>query len=123
MREAIERYQPLVGLHGHIHESGGRFRIGRTQTFNPGSEYVQGVLQGVKLTLKGGSSRPTAHAGVPSGPATGPPPSPPPPPPPPPLPSGHPTRGMRRTVSLRGGRLVSYHARRAETRSILFGFA
>jgi Icc-related predicted phosphoesterase len=54
VRESIERYQPLVGLHGHIHESGGRFRIGRTQTFNPGSEYVQGVLQGVKLTLKGG---------------------------------------------------------------------
>jgi Icc-related predicted phosphoesterase len=54
VRESIEKYQPLVGLHGHIHESGGRFRIGRTQTFNPGSEYVQGVLQGVKLTLKGG---------------------------------------------------------------------
>jgi uncharacterized protein len=54
VREAIERYQPLVGLHGHIHESGGRFRIGRTQTFNPGSEYVQGVLQGVIVTLKRG---------------------------------------------------------------------
>jgi uncharacterized protein len=54
VREAIERYQPLVGLHGHIHESGGRFRIGRTQTFNPGSEYVQGVLQGVIVTLRGG---------------------------------------------------------------------
>jgi Icc-related predicted phosphoesterase len=54
VREAIGRYQPLVGLHGHIHESGGRFRIGRTQTFNPGSEYVQGVLQGVILTLGGG---------------------------------------------------------------------
>jgi Icc-related predicted phosphoesterase len=54
VREAIERYQPLVGLHGHIHESGGRFRIGRTQTFNPGSEYVQGVLQGVIVSLRGG---------------------------------------------------------------------
>ena len=54
VREAIERYQPLVGLHGHIHESGGRFRIGRTQTFNPGSEYVQGVLQGVIVSLKHG---------------------------------------------------------------------
>jgi uncharacterized protein len=54
VKEAIERYQPLVGLHGHIHESGGRFRIGRTQTFNPGSEYVQGVLQGVIVTLKRG---------------------------------------------------------------------
>jgi Icc-related predicted phosphoesterase len=54
VREAIERYQPLVGLHGHIHESGGRFRIGRTQTFNPGSEYVQGVLQGVIVSLHHG---------------------------------------------------------------------
>ena len=54
VREAIERYQPLVGLHGHIHESGGRFRIGRTQTFNPGSEYVQGVLQGVIVSLRRG---------------------------------------------------------------------
>lgn len=54
VREAIERHQPLVGLHGHIHESGGRFRIGRTQTFNPGSEYVQGVLQGVIASLHGG---------------------------------------------------------------------
>jgi Icc-related predicted phosphoesterase len=54
VREAIERCQPLVGLHGHIHESGGRFRIGRTQTFNPGSEYVQGVLQGVIVSLRGG---------------------------------------------------------------------
>ena len=54
VREAIARYQPLVGLHGHIHESGGRFRIGRTQTFNPGSEYVQGVLQGVIVSLRKG---------------------------------------------------------------------
>ena len=54
VRRAIERYQPLVGLHGHIHESGGRFRIGRTQTFNPGSEYVQGVLQGVIVSLRKG---------------------------------------------------------------------
>jgi uncharacterized protein len=54
VKEAIERFQPLVGLHGHIHESGGRFRIGRTQTFNPGSEYVQGVLQGVIVSIKRG---------------------------------------------------------------------
>jgi Icc-related predicted phosphoesterase len=54
VREAIRTYQPLVGLHGHIHESGGRFRIGRTQTFNPGSEYVQGVLQGVLVSIRGG---------------------------------------------------------------------
>jgi Icc-related predicted phosphoesterase len=54
VREAVERYQPLVGLHGHIHESGGRFRIGRTQSFNPGSEYVQGSLQGWIVSLSRG---------------------------------------------------------------------
>jgi Icc-related predicted phosphoesterase len=54
VRHAITRYQPVVGLHGHIHESGGRFRLGRTQCFNPGSEYGQGVLQGWIVALKGG---------------------------------------------------------------------
>ena len=54
VREAVRRYQPVVGLHGHIHESGGRFRIGRTQCFNPGSEYVQGTLQGWIVALRGG---------------------------------------------------------------------
>jgi uncharacterized protein len=61
VREAIERYQPVVGLHGHIHESGGRFRIGRTQCFNPGSEYAQGVLQGWIVTLKGGRLKGYQH--------------------------------------------------------------
>jgi Icc-related predicted phosphoesterase len=54
VREAVERYQPAVALHGHIHESGGRFRIGRTQCFNPGSEYVQGSLQGWIASLSKG---------------------------------------------------------------------
>jgi Icc-related predicted phosphoesterase len=54
VRDAIERYQPVVGLHGHIHESAGRFRIGRTQTFNPGSEYVQATLNGWIVALRGG---------------------------------------------------------------------
>jgi uncharacterized protein len=53
VREAVKRYQPLVALHGHIHESWGRFRQGRTQCFNPGSEYVQGTLNGWIVTLKG----------------------------------------------------------------------
>lgn len=54
VREAVRELQPVVGLHGHIHESGGRFRIGRTQCFNPGSEYQQGALQGVIVSLRGG---------------------------------------------------------------------
>lgn len=51
VRQAIERWQPLVGLHGHIHESKGYSRIGRTHCFNPGSEYERGVLKGLYLSL------------------------------------------------------------------------
>ncbi len=51
VRAAIERYQPLVGLHGHVHEGRGRCRIGRTLCFNPGSDYKQGVLRGLLLRL------------------------------------------------------------------------
>ena len=50
-RALIERYQPLVGLHGHVHESRGRAKIGRTTCFNPGSDYQQGVLRGLLLRL------------------------------------------------------------------------
>jgi Icc-related predicted phosphoesterase len=53
VREAVRRYQPLVALHGHIHESMGRFRLGRTPCFNPGSEYVQGTLDGWIVSLQG----------------------------------------------------------------------
>jgi Icc-related predicted phosphoesterase len=54
VRESIRKYQPLVALHGHIHESPGRVRIGTTPCFNPGSEYGQGQLLGVLLSLRGG---------------------------------------------------------------------
>jgi len=53
VRESIERFQPLVGLHGHIHESRGMVRIGRTMCFNPGSEYASGILKGVLCELEG----------------------------------------------------------------------
>jgi Icc-related predicted phosphoesterase len=46
VREAIERVQPVVGLHGHIHESAGVWRCGRTICLNPGTEYGTGVLKG-----------------------------------------------------------------------------
>lgn len=51
VREAIEKYQPLVSLHGHIHESKGYAKIGRTHCFNPGSEYTIGVLKGLVIDL------------------------------------------------------------------------
>jgi Icc-related predicted phosphoesterase len=54
VREAIERYQPLLGLHGHIHESRGFQKLGRTYIFNPGSEYTEGILKGIRVVLEEG---------------------------------------------------------------------
>lgn len=54
IREAVERHQPLLGLHGHIHESQAAARLGRTLCVNPGSEYGEGVLRGCLLTLRDG---------------------------------------------------------------------
>jgi Icc-related predicted phosphoesterase len=53
VRAAIERYQPLVSLHGHIHESRAVNKIGRTTSINPGSEYGDGNLRGALVNLKG----------------------------------------------------------------------
>ncbi len=47
VREVIKKYQPVVGLHGHIHESKGAQQIGKTMCFNPGSDYSSDVLRGV----------------------------------------------------------------------------
>jgi len=52
VREAIEKYQPMLALHGHIHESRGAVRIGRTLCINPGSEYQTGTLHGILLAIK-----------------------------------------------------------------------
>jgi Icc-related predicted phosphoesterase len=54
VRAAIERYQPLLGLHGHIHESRGARKIGRTLCVNPGSEYSEGILHGALVTIRKG---------------------------------------------------------------------
>jgi len=51
VRRAIEMHQPLLSLHGHIHESAGVVKIGRTTSVNPGSEYGEGVLRGCLLSL------------------------------------------------------------------------
>jgi Icc-related predicted phosphoesterase len=53
VRKAIEKHQPLLGLHGHIHESPGAIRLGRTLCINPGSEYGEGILRGALVTLNG----------------------------------------------------------------------
>jgi Icc-related predicted phosphoesterase len=53
VREAIERVQPIVSLHGHIHESRATARIGRTLAVNPGSSYETGVLFGAVIDVTG----------------------------------------------------------------------
>lgn len=47
----IMKYQPLLGLHGHIHESRGAQKIKRTLIVNPGSEYSEGILKGAVIIL------------------------------------------------------------------------
>ncbi|HEY6283778.1 MAG TPA: hypothetical protein VIW22_07625 [Nitrososphaerales archaeon] len=54
VRESIERHSPMLGLHGHIHESKGFERLGRTLCVNPGSEYSDGILRGALVNLEGG---------------------------------------------------------------------
>jgi len=50
--KVIEKYQPLLGLHGHIHESKAVDRIGRTVCINPGSTYWDGSMNGVIASLE-----------------------------------------------------------------------
>ena len=51
VRAAIEKAQPLLSLHGHIHEGRGTARIGKTLCINPGSMYEQGTLLGTLVSL------------------------------------------------------------------------
>lgn len=52
VRKAIEKHQPLMSLHGHIHDSKGMCKIGRTLCLNPGSEYIDGVLRGIIIDVE-----------------------------------------------------------------------
>jgi len=54
VRKIVEKYQPLMLLTGHIHESRGLVKVGRTTVINPGSEYGEGVLRGCIITLEPG---------------------------------------------------------------------
>jgi Icc-related predicted phosphoesterase len=51
VRDAILKHQPMLSVHGHIHESRAIKRLGRTMAINPGSVYGDGVLQGAVLDL------------------------------------------------------------------------
>ena len=59
VREAIEKYQPLLGLHGHIHEAKATQKLGRTLCINPGSEYGEGILRGSYVYI--GDKKVIAH--------------------------------------------------------------
>jgi Icc-related predicted phosphoesterase len=51
VRAAIERYQPLLGLHGHIHDCRAMKKIGRSMCINPGSDYQTATLRGAIVAL------------------------------------------------------------------------
>jgi uncharacterized protein len=51
VRDAIDRYQPLLSLHGHIHESKGAVTLGKTLSINPGSAYEEGMLMAAIINL------------------------------------------------------------------------
>ena len=53
VRAAIERHQPALSLHGHIHESRGVRKIGKARCVNPGSEYAEGVLNAAIIDFTG----------------------------------------------------------------------
>ncbi len=50
--KVIEKYEPLLGLHGHIHEGKGTRKFKKTLCINPGSMYEQGVLHGAVVELR-----------------------------------------------------------------------
>ncbi|MEQ8666286.1 MAG: hypothetical protein RIC16_11225 [Rhodospirillales bacterium] len=55
LTDTITEQQPLLGIHGHIHEGRGNIKIGNTTCVNPGSVYPEGILQGALVTLSDGA--------------------------------------------------------------------
>ncbi len=53
VKKMIEKYQPFLGLHGHIHEAAGSMKIGKTHCVNPGSEYAEGIVRAFLIEFKG----------------------------------------------------------------------
>jgi uncharacterized protein len=51
VREVLLKYQPMLSLHGHIHESSGIRKLGNTTIVNPGSEYGEGILRGALIEV------------------------------------------------------------------------
>jgi Icc-related predicted phosphoesterase len=51
-RTAILETQPLLGLHGHIHETKNAAKLKRSVLVDPGSEYSSGTLRGAIINLQ-----------------------------------------------------------------------
>jgi Icc-related predicted phosphoesterase len=54
VRDIVTQREPLVGLHGHIHEASGIRRLGKKRrniVVNPGSDYSTGALNGALVSL------------------------------------------------------------------------
>jgi Icc-related predicted phosphoesterase len=54
VRRVIEERQPLLGVHGHVHEAAGEYRLGATICVNPGSEANNGILRGYLVDVADG---------------------------------------------------------------------
>jgi uncharacterized protein len=61
VRDAIMKHQPLLSVHGHIHESRGVKKMNRTLAINPGSVYGDGVLQGAVIELDAKKAKVTRY--------------------------------------------------------------
>jgi Icc-related predicted phosphoesterase len=57
VRALVEKYRPILSLHGHIHESKAIGKIGPTTCVNPGSAYSEGVIDGALVEVAGGTVR------------------------------------------------------------------
>jgi Icc-related predicted phosphoesterase len=51
VRELIDQYQPMLSVHGHIHESRAISKLGGTVAVNPGSEYTEGILRAAFIRI------------------------------------------------------------------------
>jgi len=51
-RDVIKETQPVLTLHGHIHETRNSAKIGRSLCVDPGSEYSAGSLRGAIINLE-----------------------------------------------------------------------
>jgi len=51
VRQFVLEREPLLGLHGHVHDSRAAQELGRTFCLNPGSQYSEGVLMGAIVRL------------------------------------------------------------------------